>query len=137
MARLREEVSSARGSVGVINLYGPITVAYRRSAGMWLCTVLQFDIVGIGKTREVAFSEMRDLLADYFEEVLASPGPVRFFNPSEPREWNIKKQEHYNVTFVVSGGHAHIPKRPSLSNIGRLRACQDAIQGMDLVPAGA
>ena len=123
--------------IDMVTLHGPITVAYRRASRMWHCTALQFDIVGVGKTKGEAFAEMRDLLRDYLEEVLATDGPVRFFNPAESGEWNVRDQEYYNVALLVSGGEATPPNRAPLSDIARLRGYRDAVQGIGLVPAGA
>jgi len=123
--------------IDMVTLHGPITVAYRRVSRMWHCTALQFDLVGVGKTKVEAFAEMRDLLRDYLEEVLATDGPVRFFNPAESGEWNVRDQEYYNVALLVSGGESAAPNRTPLSDIARLRGYRDAVQGIGLVPAGA
>jgi len=137
MSQKRREPPRAVRNAAVITLRGPVTAAYRRSQGLWYCTALQFDIVGVGKTRDEAFGEMRDLFSDYVKEVLADSGPVRFFNPSEAQEWNVKKQETYSVTVVMARPEEQPSGRASLSDVGQLRPYRDAIQCIDLVPAGA
>ncbi|MBI4560326.1 MAG: hypothetical protein HY706_22285 [Candidatus Hydrogenedentes bacterium] len=116
---------------------GAITIAYRRSAGNWLCTALQFDIVGVGPTRAAAFREMCELLTDYFDEILSSTGPVRFFNPSEAKEWNVRDQEQYTLAFLLSRKQAPAVSRLRLTNLRELRKVHHAIQEIDLIPAGA
>ena len=69
--------------IETVTLRGPVTVAYKRCREGFMCTALQFDILGIGRTKREAFQEMRDLVEEYLEEIVRSPEPVCFFNPSD------------------------------------------------------
>ena len=84
-----------------VELNGELTVSFRVRAGKVQCTALQFDIVGMGDTKAEALQEMTKLLTYYFEEIISSDEPVRFYNPSDTSEWNIKDQQHYILSIIM------------------------------------
>jgi hypothetical protein len=99
--------------IGVLK--GPITAAFRRDAGRWLCTALQFDIVGIGDTRDEARSEMQALVNAYLENIIRKPGPVEFYNHAEAEEWQGADKEHFLVAFAFAGIAPEVLDAKSLS----------------------
>jgi len=127
----------ASAKIEVLLLQGPVTVAYRREGRKWHATVLQFDLVGIGKTPQAAFNELQGVVNTYLQEILKTKGPVRLFNPSEPCEWESPRRESYHVAIaaVKSGGARRVP-RP-VRNADDLRRLRNRIAGFNLVPAAA
>ena len=121
----------------VVQLQGPVSVAYKRKGRKdWYATALQFDLVGHGSSKEQALRELQDVVADYLVEITEVEGPVQFFNPSPPEEWNLPDKQHFVVNFVVHGpvtvevgGRTIAP-----GNLNRLR---DRIQNVDLMPVYA
>ena len=55
----------------------------------------------MGNTKAEALQEMTELLTYYFEEIISSDEPVRFYNPSDSSEWNIKDQQHYIMSIIM------------------------------------
>ena len=86
-----------------VHLSVPVTVAFRIIDGEWYCTALEFSILGTGNSRDAALSETRELLEEYVEAVLleAKSGPVEFFHPSPPAEWNTNDIENFRVELKV------------------------------------
>lgn len=76
---------------------GPVSVAYKRHGRGWMAMALQFSLIGLGKTREKAFEELKGVLLTYLETVLEAKGPVRFFNPAEDEDWDTSDQEQYRI----------------------------------------
>ncbi len=121
----------------VTTLQGPITVVYRKSGRDCLCTILEFDLVGIGRTRKEAFKEAHAVLVTYIEACLKAPGKVHFFNPSDACDWNLKNKEQYFVRFITARPR-HKPSLPTqIPDIDAMREYRDTIQNIQLVPAGA
>ena len=117
-------------------LAGPVTVAYRRRRGGWVCTALQFDLVGTGATRQKAFQELQEVVNAYLQECLQAKEPVDFFNPSEREEWNAGRKEHYSVGVCIAVPEGR-PEAPEvIPDLRRLRMYRDRIQSFDLVPVG-
>ena len=115
-------------------LKGPVTVAYRREGKKWLCTALEFDILGIGRTRKTAFQQMRSLVNEYLADVLKAEGPVEFFNHSAGKEWTAKDKEYYKVVVALAQAEEKRPVPQTLRDIQQLRHYRDRIRGFDLTP---
>jgi len=126
--------------VGVIVLEGPVTVASRRAKGMYHCRALQFDLVGVGRTKREAFAELRLLVEDYLGEVVSSTEPVRFFNPSSSDEWNVRDRKDFRVRAVCLGRTRPVRARPTSPpplDARTLRELCRSVEQVDLVPASA
>lgn len=123
--------------IETVTLRGPVTVAYKRCREGFMCTALQFDIVGIGRTKREAFQEMRDLVEEHLEEILRSPEPVCFFNPSDAADWNVGNQENYQVAMLFERHSEPIPTDVPLANLAPLREHRESLRGVNLVPAYA
>ncbi|MEK7794387.1 MAG: hypothetical protein AAB353_07650 [Candidatus Hydrogenedentota bacterium] len=83
-----------------IVLRGPVFVSSKPLNDEWHCTALNFDILGIGSTKEEAFERMKELLEVYLEDVaieLNNGNQVDFYNPSDSDEWNHGEVEVYKV----------------------------------------
>lgn len=118
-------------------LGGPVTVAYRKRGRKWYCTALQFDLVGIGRTREDSFNQLRDVMNIYLADVLDADGPVEFFNLSERRDWATKDIETYSVVAIM----ARVRRKPLIPPVFRriqdLRRYRNRVQSFDLLHFGA
>lgn len=91
--------------------------------------------MGTGKTRGEAFNEMQSLVETYLSAVLQASGPVRFYNPSDQADWEIKDKAEYHVVVVLSArpvSSAEAPRRPRLDE---LRPRRSQIQSIQLQPA--
>lgn len=99
--RLCENSTRLPPGTDTVELNGELTVSFRVRAGKVQCTALQFDIVGMGDTKAEALQEMTELLTYYFEEIISNDEPVRFYNPSDSSEWNIKDQQHYIMSIIM------------------------------------
>lgn len=127
----------------VVNIGGPVTVAYRRFKGYYTCTALQFDLVGTGKTREAAFAQLRQLVEEYLisiVELLNEGEQVRFFNPSDADEWNCGDLRAFQINVELQDGPtAQALKKGFLQydqrGLRRLAPYRDAIESVGLVPA--
>ncbi len=118
----------------IITLKGPITVTYREEGGEVLARALQFDLVGVGKTRDDALKELQDLFSDYAEEVLSTGGKVRFFNPSDSEEWDNSEKQLFNVVFVlVRKGH-QTDLSSVCDNIQDLHRMRKSVESIRLQP---
>ena len=113
---------------------GPVTVAYRQEEGKWYAIALEFDLVGIGKTREAAFNELRDIVNDYLIDCMAEKKPVEFFFPSEPDEWNVEDKEWYSVTALSAQPVRGRSRMPSSINMSQLHSFRNRIKQFDLIP---
>ncbi|HOE95269.1 MAG TPA: hypothetical protein PK847_01665 [Candidatus Sumerlaeota bacterium] len=89
----------------------PITVSCRLIEGDWHCTALQFDILGVGNTREAAFAQLRELVEAYLRHALASKHEVKLFNPAHREEWNNPGREFFDLAIHVRS--ARTSGRPS------------------------
>ena len=126
-----------RSELTITIMSGPVTVAYRRTGGEWICTALQFDIVGTGATRDEAFDELRALFQTYLREVVDTEGPVKFFNPSDAEEWQRKDKGEYRVEAILAKVEEEADAPPRVVNdIAKLRPYRDRIKAFDLTPAG-
>jgi len=122
-------------TIQVRTLEGSVSVAYKKAGKEWHAIALQFDIVGTGKTRGEAFREMQGLFETYLSEVLKTSGPVRFYNPSDQADWEIKDKSDFHVVIVLSARQvpsAEAPRRPRLDE---LRPVRSQIQSIQLQPA--
>ena len=79
-----------------MRLPGFITVTWKRQKGEHICTALEFDLIGLGATRDEAFRNLREIVQSYFEEAVKLKGPVRLFNPSPAAEWNVENKHYYS-----------------------------------------
>ena len=118
-------------SLQVVTLKGPITVTYREEGADVYATALQFDLVGIGKTREAALNELQEIFSEYAEEVLNTKGKARFYNPSDPEEWENPDKEFFSVTFVLSGKRGS-STATSVCNIRELHAVRRSVRTIQL-----
>ena len=122
----------------VVVVGGPINVSFRRRRKEkdWLCTALQFDLVGIGASREEAFAELRSVVEDYLEEVLTTEGPVRFYNLSDEQEWGNPDQKVFDVQAYIAAT-AEQTRVPSRMRHRKIRDYRDRVRAFDLVPANS
>lgn len=120
--------------VTISTLKGPVTAAWRQEGGRWLCTALEFDIVGVGKSRQAAFAEMQQLLNAYLAHVMQSPGPVEFFHPSDAEEWETVDKEQFRVAVAVAKTASKKPAPSVLPDLTALRRIRNRVRGVDLVP---
>ncbi len=129
-------------------LKGDIRVSYRKSMGEWLATAVPFDIIGIGETKPKALKQMKELVEDYFSEVVGeilAGNKVQFFNPSEASEWNRKDSVLFVVRIEVqvprprSPGPVPEPDSPAeiyeLAELRKFIDSLDALASIELVPA--
>ena len=112
-------------------------MTYRRERGEWMCTALEFDIVGTGKTKQEAFDELRALVETYLLEVMDTDAPVEFYNPADAEEWECKDRKSYRVAVIMARAKedTSIPPR-MVRDITKLRPYRDRIRGVDLELAG-
>lgn len=129
---LSSEVMTPR--VEICRLEGPVTVTYRTEGGRVYARALQFDLVGIGKTKEEALRELQELFSDYVEEFLYTKGRVQFSHPADAAEWDNPSKEFYAVILVFThrAGARALP--PSVSDPGRLRRLRGSIEAIQLQP---
>jgi len=118
-------------------LAGPVTVAYRKAGKRWYCTALEFDLLGIGDSRDKAFAELRSVVNTYLFDVLRAKGPVRFFNPSDAREWTCKNKKRFSVVAIMARPKPEKPLPPVVEDVDHLRPYRNRIKGFDLLPVGA
>lgn len=87
---------------GTYRLSGPVSIAYRydKNAKEWEAIALQFNILGLGKTKEEAFQEVKSLFETYVETITQTKGKVQFHNPAEGRYWDAEDVDQFHV--VVS-----------------------------------
>ena len=71
-----QEKMRTKNSMQVITLKGPITVTYREEGTEVYARALQFDLVGIGKTRKGALKELQEIFADYADWTFADSLPL-------------------------------------------------------------
>jgi len=120
-------------------LRGPVTVAYKQVGEEWHCTALEFDIIGVGKSKEKAFEKMRDLLNFYLGEIANTAGPVEFFNHSPEEEWHVSEKEEYHVVVVMIPERQQVPQRlppdlpSSFDRLPELRSYEGYSANFDLV----
>lgn len=110
---------------------GPITVAYRQDGEEWLCTALEFDLVGVGATREEALGELKEIFGTYLIEVLRTPGKVAFYNPSEAEEWNNPDKAHYEVSVLIVEREEALPASGRM-RLEEVRLLSDRVQDFEL-----
>jgi predicted RNase H-like HicB family nuclease len=80
---------------------GMVSVSYREVEGEWHATALQFDLVGIGKTREKAFRQLRALVGTYLEAYAETKGKAQLFNWAEEEDRNNPDQKTYRVMALM------------------------------------
>lgn len=132
----KEEGGIVKAKFDVAFLSGPVTVAYRKRQKRWYCTALQFDLVGIGRSKDEAFEKLRGVVNEYLHQVVEEDGPVRFFNPSEGNEWQATEQRQYRVVALFlakAKGTRQIPNR--VDRVDDFRPYRECIQQFDLVAA--
>ncbi len=76
---------------------GVVHITHRTKQGLHYCRLLECDLVGVGKTQDDAFRELREIFSDYLDEYMASGRKLRFHNPSDAQEWEIKDQHEFIV----------------------------------------
>jgi len=108
-----------RMPVTISILKGPITVAYKKENGKWICTALEFDLCGVGDTREEAFELMRGCVNLYLKEIMDTEGRVQFFNPSEREEWAVPDKELWRVVVALKDEKKTAPYE--IENLDELR----------------
>ena len=122
--------------VGVSYIRAPINVTYRRYQKEWMCTALQFDLVGFGKTRQEAFQDMKSLVNEYLLDALATEEKVRLYNPSDSREWKIKDQKKYRVLAIIAREKEKDVVPDTISDLPELKQhFRGRLRGIDLKPA--
>lgn len=126
--------TATKHSVEIKTLKGPISVTYKKDGAEIHARALQFDLIGVGRTRARALKELQEIFADYAEEVLNTRGKVRFFNPSNPDEWENPDKELFNVVFVLVRKGKPLPVSPMLDSIRDLRPIRDAVETIQLQP---
>lgn len=76
---------------------GPVVVAYRRHWRGWTAMALQFSLMGLGRTREEAFEELKRVLLTYLKTVLDAKGATRLFDPADAEDWETADQEQIYI----------------------------------------
>jgi hypothetical protein len=119
--------------IAIRALNSPVTLAHKKIGKKWHCTALQFDLVGIGKSRSEAMHELKGILNTYLCEIIKTTGPVRVFNPSDAEEWECEDKQEYNVTIAILSAKTStvMPERLSIPQARRYR---NQIQAIDLIP---
>lgn len=115
---------------------GPITVACRQEEDLWLCTALQFDIVGTGPTKEAAFEELKELVNAYLTHLLQAKGKISVFNPSDRAEWETPLKENYDVLVVLAEPAATVSSARVLS-LDEVRPVRRRVREFELTPVAA
>lgn len=77
--------------------FGPINIAYFKENKEWWAVALEFDILGSGKTRQAALSQLKELVNFYFLHTLKSEGNVSFYNPSDRELWDLPDKEKFDI----------------------------------------
>jgi len=124
----------AMNRIQLVTLRGSIAITYRECGGETIARALQFDLVGIGATREKAFRELQDIFADYAEAVLEAKGNVRFFNPSPAEEWENPDKQFYNVTFGLVRKQRRDEIPALCEDIHKLRSVRKDVDSIALQP---
>lgn len=90
---------------GTYRLSGPLSVAYQydKKAKEWEAIALQFNILGLGTTKEEALQEVRALFESYVEAVTKTKGKVQFHNPAESRYWDVDEVDQFHVVVSFDG----------------------------------
>jgi hypothetical protein len=114
-------------------LRGPVTVAYRKKNRKWYATALEFDLVGIGRTREGAFEILQEMVNEYLTDCVKAEKVVDFIFPSEPDEWNIEDKDFFSVTAIISQPIRQRREIPNSLNLSQLRPFKKQIQRFQLM----
>ena len=125
---------SMKSSIQIMTLRGPVTVTYRQDGSEAHARALQFDLVSIGKSRKSALKELQEIFSDYAEEVLNTKGKVRFFNPSDPEEWENPEKEFFSVVFILTKKTSPLVLPPVCNSIRDLRSVRGAVKTVQLQP---
>jgi hypothetical protein len=120
----------------MVTLEGPVTVAYKRVGSQWHCIVLEFDLVGVGKSRSAAFAELQGVIKAYLEEVIHAKGKVQFFNPADRSDWNCPRRERYQVKVGLTQP-ADADDVPRTLSIDQARRNRGRIRSIHFVPQAA
>jgi hypothetical protein len=123
-----------KNSMQIMTLRGPVTVTYRQEGTEVHARALQFDLVGIGKSRKSALKELQEIFADYAEEVLNTKGKVRFFNPSDSEEWENSDKQLFSIVFVLVRKASALELPSICDSIRDLRPMRDAVKTVQLQP---
>jgi len=121
----------------ILVMEGPVTVEYQRKNKKWYCTALEFDLVGIGTSRQKAFNELQKVVNLYLMEAINSKGPIDFLIPTPQTERKGNDVEKYQVAVQIRK-QGRIPGIPVvIQDIRSLRRKRDRICGLTLIPAVA
>ena len=119
-------------NISIIRLEGPMRIAFKTEDKKVYARALEFDLVGIGGSRDAARSELQSLFRIYLLSCLSKPGKVQFLFPSDPDEWNNPDIEAYEVVVKIKR-NARSQQLPGRLKIKDLRKSQKSIQSIDLM----
>lgn len=117
-----------------IRIKGPVTVAYRRRRCDYVAIALQFDLVGIGKTKTEALLQLQKILDIYVREALKEKGRIKFFNPSPAEEWELPEKDEFFLACVASSGRPPFAALVPVP-ISKLRRAGAPVRSVQLLPA--
>lgn len=115
-------------------LGGPVTVAYKKSGREWHCTALEFDLLGTGTTKSMAFDELKSVVNEYLLAALQEDGEVEIENPAPESEWKTPERHCFQVAAIcLKKKQTPVPDR--IARISRARKFRDVVKNFDLAPA--
>ncbi|MDZ4857465.1 MAG: hypothetical protein SGI88_00665 [Candidatus Hydrogenedentes bacterium] len=117
-----------------VRLEGLVRVSYKQEDGKFYARALEFDLLGIGASREEAKDQLEEVFKLYVEEFLAAPGEMRFFFPAEAEEW-LNNDIEYNEVLIDSEIAVGSPSMPARITPAELSRVSRGIRGMELLPA--
>ncbi len=109
-------------------------VSFRIVDDEWHCRALQFDILGIGTTRNAAFEQLRELVEVYFEDIaseLRDGHAVAIYQPADAHEWNENEIEFYTAVCELTDGIEIESESLSMSELGEIA---HRIESIELTP---
>jgi len=113
-------------------LKGPVSVAFSKRGRFHYATALEFDLVGIGSSRDKALSELQDVVNTYLTEAVSSDDPVRLEFPSPREDWLSEDRLSFVVTVLLVGVSGH--SSPVIDGIDELRKRRDSVRMFSLLP---
>ena len=119
---------------GVRILRGSVTVAYKRVGRKVHATALQFDLVGMGKTREQALVELQEVVNAYFLDALLSEESIDLQFPSPPPDWNVRDRQDFVVAVALVQPRPQRKFLPFLEGFAQLRPCREQVRSFSLLP---
>ena len=119
--------------MNVLLLEGPVSVAFRREGPMYCAIALQFDLVGMGKTKDEAFLALQSIFDTHMRGLLKEKGHIRFLSPAPESEWNLEDRQDFKATILVPRARC-LPARKPLS-YRALTRLHTSIKQFTLVPA--